>query len=339
MSSSEAPMRELNFAQALSEAVVQAMEEDDTVVVLGEDMRIGGVWGNATGAFEKFGAERVIDTPISEAAFIGAAMGMSFEGLRPIVDLMYADFFGVCMDQVYNHLAKAHYRSNGQLRAPVTVTTAIGAGLADGPMHSQAVYGAFAHLPGMKVVVPARPYDAKGLLMESIRYDGPVIFMHHKGVLGTDRLPPNPRARGEVPSEPYGIPLGKARVARAGVTLSIVTIGKMVHLAEDAADQLADEGIEAEVLDLRCLVPLDLEAILATVRKTGRLLVVDEDYQSFGMSGEVIACATEHVMRDLLVPPVRIAEPNVPVAFGRELERAQIPQVEQIVAAARAMAA
>jgi pyruvate dehydrogenase E1 component beta subunit len=259
--------------------------------------------------------------------------------MRPIAELMVVDFFGVCMDQIYNHMAKIHYESGGTLTVPMVLTTAIGGGYSDGAQHSQALYGTFAHLPGMKIVVPSTPYDAKGLMTAAIRDDNPVLYFFHKGVMGLGWMTPNPRATGPVPEEPYTVPIGKADVKREGTDVTIVAVSLMVHRALDAADELAAQGVEAEVIDLRSLVPLDREAIAESVRKTRRLLVVDEDYRSFGMSGEVMAVAIEEVFDYLDAPPARLAYPDVPVPYSRPLEQYCLPNAGTIAAAAGALVA
>jgi pyruvate dehydrogenase E1 component beta subunit len=255
--------------------------------------------------------------------------------MRPIAELMFVDFFGVCMDQIYNHMAKIHYESGGALRVPVVLTTAIGGGYSDGCQHSQTLYGLFAHLPGLKVVVPSTPYDAKGLMTAAIRDDNPVVYFFHKGIMGLGWMTPNPRATGDVPAEPYTVPIGKADIKRGGRDLTIVTVSLMVHRALDAAEALAGDGIEAEVLDLRSLVPLDREAIVESVKRTRRLLVVDEDYRSFGMSGEIFATAIEGAFDYLDAPPARLAYPDVPIPYSHPLEQACLPHRDSIVAAAR----
>ncbi|HWO71318.1 MAG TPA: alpha-ketoacid dehydrogenase subunit beta [Actinomycetota bacterium] len=328
--------RLLTTAKAISEAIAQEMERDPTVFVMGEDVGVyGGIFGATEGLLARFGPERVMDTPISETGFIGAAVGAALSGMRPIVELMFVDFFGVCMDQIYNHMAKIHYFSGGRLKVPVVLTTATGGGYSDGGQHSQTLHGTFAHLPGLKVVLPSTPYDAKGLMISAIRDDNPVLYMFHKGLMGLGWMTPNPRATGPVPEEPYTVPIGVADVKREGSDLTIVAVSLMVHRALDAAEQLAAEGIEAEVLDLRSLVPLDREAILRSVRKTHRLLVVDEDYQSFGMSGEVITTAVEGAFDHLDAPPARVAYPDVPIPYSRPLEQFCLPNAEKIAQAAR----
>jgi pyruvate dehydrogenase E1 component beta subunit len=330
--------RLLTTAKAISEAIAQEMERDPTVFVMGEDVGVyGGIFGATEGLLARFGPERVMDTPISETGFIGAAVGAALSGMRPIVELMFVDFFGVCMDQIYNHMAKIHYFSGGRLKVPVVLTTATGGGYSDGGQHSQTLHGTFAHLPGLKVVLPSTPYDAKGLMISAIRDDNPVLYMFHKGLMGLGWMTPNPRATGPVPEEPYTVPIGVADVKREGSDLTIVAVSLMVHRALDAAEQLAADGIEAEVLDLRSLVPLDREAILRSVRKTHRLLVVDEDYRSFGMSGEVITTAVEGAFDHLDAPPARVAYPDVPIPYSRPLEQFCLPNAEKIAQAARSL--
>jgi acetoin:2,6-dichlorophenolindophenol oxidoreductase subunit beta len=332
--------RLLTTSKAISEGIAQEMERDKTVFVMGEDVGVyGGIFGATEGLLAKFGPERIMDTPISETGFIGAATGAALSGMRPIVELMFVDFFGVCMDQIYNHMAKIHYESGGNLNVPVVLTMAIGGGYSDGAQHSQTLYGTFAHLPGMKIVVPSTPYDAKGLMISAIRDDNPVLYMFHKGVMGLGWMTPNPRATGEVPEEPYTVPIGKADVKRPGRDLTIVTVSLMVHRALDAADDLAKEGIEAEVLDLRSIIPLDREAIIESVRKTRRLLVVDEDYRSFGMTGEVITSVVEGAFDYLDAPPMRLALPDVPIPYSRPMEQFVLPSRVAIAAAARSLAA
>jgi pyruvate dehydrogenase E1 component beta subunit len=326
--------RKLTTQKAIAEAIAQEMRGDDSVFVMGEDVATyGGIFGATEGLLGEFGAERVIDTPISETGFIGAAIGAAIGGMRPIVELMFVDFFGVCMDQIYNNMAKIHYFSGGNVPVPVVLTTAVGGGYSDAGQHSQTLWGTFAHMPGMKVVVPSNPYDAKGLMTAAIRDDNPVIYMFHKGVLGLGWMTPNPRATGVVPEEPYEVEIGKANVAREGNDLTLVTVGLSVHRALDAAEQLEEKGISVEVIDLRSLVPLDREAIVTSVQKTHRLLVVDEDYHSFGMSGEVVATAIEGAFDFLDAPPVRVATPDIPIPYSRPLEQWALPSVDRIVEA------
>ncbi|NOY54446.1 MAG: alpha-ketoacid dehydrogenase subunit beta [Actinobacteria bacterium] len=325
--------RKLTTQKAIAEAIALELERDESVLVMGEDVGVyGGIFGSTEGLLDRFGPQRVMDTPISETGFIGAAVGAAVNGLRPIAELMFVDFFGVCMDQIYNNMAKIHYFSGGNVKVPMVLMTAVGGGYSDAGQHSQTLWGTFAHLPGMKVVVPSNPYDAKGLMISAIREDNPVIYMFHKGVLGLGWMTNNPRATGPVPEEAYEVPIGKAAIARPGNDVTVATVGLSVHRALDAAELLEEKGISAEVLDLRSLVPLDREAIVASVRKTHRLMVVDEDYQSFGMSGEVITTAVEGAFDYLDAPPVRVATPDVPIPYSHPLEEWTLPSVRRIVA-------
>ncbi|HEU4491175.1 MAG TPA: alpha-ketoacid dehydrogenase subunit beta, partial [Jiangellales bacterium] len=298
---------------------------------LGEDVGpYGGIFSSTTGLLDKYGPERVIDTPISETAFLGLAIGAAAEGMRPIAELMFADFMGVCLDQLYNHMAKIHYESGGNVRVPMVVTMAVGGGYSDGAQHSQCLWGTFAHLPGMKVVAPSNPYDAKGLMTSAIRDDNPVVYMFHKGVMGLPWMAKNPRATADVPEEAYEVPIGEASVAREGTDVTVATISLSVHHCLDVAESLEKQGVSAEVLDLRSLVPLDREAILTSVGKTGRLVVVDEDYRSYGMSGEVVATVTDHDPGMLRAPVARVANPDVPIPYARTLEYAVLPRQDRI---------
>lgn len=328
--------RRLTTAKAIAEAIDQEMERDPNVFVMGEDVgQYGGIFGATQGLLEKFGPERVMDTPISETAFIGAAVGAAMEGMRPIAELMFVDFFGVCFDQIYNHMAKNIYMSGGGVKMPLVLTTAIGGGYSDAAQHSQVLYSIFAHTPGLKVVVPSTPYDAKGLMISAIRDDNPVVYFFHKGIMGLGWMTPLEGATGPVPEEPYTIPFGKADIKREGSDVTIVTAALMVHRALEAARTLAGEGIEAEVIDLRTLVPLDKQTIIQSVQKTNRLLVVDEDYLSYGMTGEVAAVVAEEAFDYLDAPPKRLAVPDVPIPYSRPLEKYVLPDAEKIARAAR----
>ena len=333
--------RTLTMAQAISEAIGQEMERDDRVFAMGEDIGgYGGIFGATGGLLDRFGSERIMDTPISEAGFIGAAIGAAAQGLRPIAELMFVDFFGVCMDQIYNHLAKNTYMSDGNVTLPVVLTTAIGGGYSDAAQHSQCLYATFAHMPGLKVVVPSNAYDAKGLMIQAIRDDNPVMFFFHKGIMGLPWMSYYEGSSNGVPDDEYTIPFGQAAVAREGSDVTIATVSQMVQKSLVAADELASEGISAEVLDLRTLVPLDREAVAASVARTGRLLVADEDYRSFGLSGELCAIVAERLDTLTMRSPVRrLAVPDVPIPYSRPLERHVIPQVDGIVSAVREMVA
>ncbi|KFF59814.1 pyruvate dehydrogenase [Cryobacterium sp. MLB-32] len=327
--------RKLSTAKAIQEAISQRMTRDESVFVMGEDVGpYGGIFSSTTGLIDQFGPDRVIDTPISETAFIGLGIGAAVEGMRPVVELMFADFFGVCMDQIYNHMAKIHFESGGNVTVPMVLMTATGGGYSDGAQHSQCLWGTFAHLPGMKVVVPSNPYDAKGLMAAAIESDDPVVFMFHKGIMGLGWMAKNKRSIGAVPEEEYIVPIGKAKVAREGTDVTIVTLSLSVQHSLDVAEKLEAEGISVEVIDLRSLVPLDRDAIVRSVTKTGRLIVVDEDYQSFGLSGEIIAVVAEHDPT-LLKSVSRVCVPDVPIPYARELEYAVLPTPARIEAAVR----
>jgi pyruvate dehydrogenase E1 component beta subunit len=329
--------RIVTMAQAIAEGISQEMTRDSNVFVMGEDVgSYGGIFGATGGLLEKFGKDRIIDTPISETAFIGAATGAAAAGLRPIVELMFVDFFGVCMDQIYNHLAKNTYMSGGHVSLPVVITTAIGGGYGDAAQHSQCLYAIFAHMPGIKVVVPSNAYDAKGLMIQAIRDNNPVIFMYHKGIMGLPWMAFFEGSSNEVPEDLYVVPFGKANIIKEGSDLTIVTISQMVQKAVLAAKVLELQSIHAEVIDLRTLVPMDTESVLKSVRKTGRLLIVDEDYLGFGLSGEISAVIAENLDSVSLKAPIkRLAVPNVPIPFSRPLEQFVIPQVSNIVLAAQ----
>ncbi len=328
--------RRLNTSKAMVEAIAQEMRANPEVFYLGEDVgAYGGIFSSTTGLLDEFGPRRIIDTPISESAFIGLAVGAATEGMRPIAELMFADFMGVCLDQIYNHMAKIHYESGGNVTVPMVLTTAVGGGYSDGAQHSQTLWGTFAHLPGMKVVVPSLPADAKGLMTSAIRDDSPVVYMFHKGVMGLPWMAKNPRSIDVVPEGDYTVPIGRANVVREGTDVSVVTLSLSVHHALDVAEKLEGDGISVEVLDLRSLVPLDREAILTTVGKTRRLVVVDEDYHSFGMSGEVVATVADEDPGLFAAPPVRVAVPDVPIPYAHSLEYAVLPRHDRIEAAIR----
>jgi acetoin:2,6-dichlorophenolindophenol oxidoreductase subunit beta len=333
--------RKLTMAQAVSEAIAQEMSRDPEVFVMGEDVgKYGGIFSATSGLLDKFGKDRIMDTPISETAFIGAGIGAAADGMRPIVELMFVDFFGVCMDMIYNHMAKNIYMAGGNIRLPMVLMAGIGGGYNDAAQHSQCLYATFAHMPGMKVVVPSNAYDAKGLMMQAIRDDNPVVFLFHKGIMGLSWMSYFEGSTNEVPEAPYTIPFGEARIVREGADVTIVTLSQMVQKAVLAAEELAAAGIRVEIVDLRTVVPLDKDTILRSVRKTGRLLIADEDYLSYGLSGEIAAVIAENLDSVALKAPIRrLAVPDVPIPFSRPLEQFVIPQVGAIVAAARALVA
>lgn len=326
--------RKLTIARAMAEATAQEMRRDEKVFVMGEDIgQLGGVYGNTRGLIEEFGEERVRDTPISETAFIGAAVGAAQDGMRPVVELMFVDFYGVCMDAIYNLMAKNIYFSGGNFKVPMVLMSSVGGGYSDGGQHSQCLYGTFAHLPGMKVVCPSNAYDAKGLMTQAIREDNPVVYLYHKGLQGMGWLGTEAGANVHTPEEDYTIPFGQANVVREGTDVTIVGLGMGVHDALKAADKLAEAGTSAEVIDLRTLVPLDRDTVFNSVKKTGRLIVVDEDYQSFGVSGEIITTVVERDHSVLRSTPARVAYPDIPIPFSRPMERFCLPNPDKIVTA------
>lgn len=324
--------RKLPMFKAVQEAIAQEMERDPSVFVMGEDIgAFGGIWSETQGLLEHFGPERVRDTPVSESAFVGAALGASAFGMRPIVDLMCIDFVGVAFDQIYNHLAKNHYISGGQVKHPVVLITPVGGGQGDAAHHSQCIYSLLAHAPGLKVVFPSNSYDAKGLMIRAIRDDDPIVYVFHKWTMGLPTLGYPETAITHVPTEPYEIPFGRARIVREGNDVTVIATGLMVHKALMAAEELKEEKIDVEVIDLRSLVPLDTKTIINSVKKTGRVLLVDEDYLSYGVTGEIIAVIAEKALEYLKAPPERLAVPDVTIPYSRVLEDFVIPSSEKII--------
>ena len=339
MSSPEgrAPQRRLTIARAMSEALAEEMDRDPTVLVMGEDIgKLGGVFGTTQGLLARFGPERVRDTPISETAFIGAAVGLAAAGMRPIVELMFVDFFGVCMDAIYNLAAKQNYFSGGQVCCPMVLMSSVGGGYGDAGQHSQCLYATFAHLPGMKVVIPANAYDAKGLMLAAIADDNPVVFMFHKALQGMGWLGTVQRSIVVVPDGEVLVPIGKAQIAREGSNLTIVGLGHTLHLALDAAEHLDGMGVNAEVIDLRTIAPLDRPTLIASTRKTGRLIVIEDDYLTCGLAGEVIASVCEAGVK-LLAPPARITYPDIPVPYSSSMESFVLPNAQKLIAVAAGM--
>lgn len=322
----------LTIARAMAESLAQEMRADPSVFIMGEDIaQLGGVFGNTRGLYAEFGGERVRDTPISETAFIGAGVGAAMDGMRPVVELMFVDFFGVCFDAIYNLMAKNIYFSGGHSNVPMVIMASTGGGYSDGGQHSQCLYATFAHLPGMKVVAPSNAYDAKGLLTAAIRDNSPVIYLFHKGLQGMGWLGTEPAAINQVPEENYQLEIGKAKTLVSGTDITIVSIGMGVHHALKAAHELQKADISIEVIDLCSLVPLDREHIIKSVNKTGRLIVVDEDYHSYGMSGEIFASVIEHDHTIFKTPPQRITYPDIPIPFSRPMEQWALPSTEKII--------
>ena len=323
----EIATREMFYNEALGDALRLEMERDPRVIVLGEDIaEHGGAFQVTAGLLDTFGPTRIRQTPISELGIVGAAVGAALTGLRPVVELMYIDFSGLAMDQLVNQAAQNRFMFGGQARVPMVMRTQGGSGRGNAAQHSKSLEAWFTHVAGLKVVMPATPADAKGLLTAAIRDDDPVIFIEHKLLY---------RTKGQVPTGEHVVPLGKADIKRAGTDLTIVTWSRYVLFSLDAAQQLAADGIEAEVIDLRSLVPLDKEAVLASVRKTHRLLVVHEAIKRSGFGGEIAALVAEEAFDDLDAPPRRLAGVETPIPYAQHLEKTVVPQVDDIVKAAK----
>lgn len=333
----ESSDRILTMARAAREAVFEEMERDPSIFMIGEDIaKFGGVFGTADGLAEKFGEDRVIDTPISETGFIGIATGAAMHGMRPIIELAYVDFVGVCLNAIYNYAAKTHYMSGGQYKVPMVLQLGVGGGYSNAAQHSQCLYGTIAHLPGIKVVVPSNAYDAKGLMRSAIRDDNVVAFMPHKALAGLGWLgSPLKSAMSTIPSEEYSVPIGEAAITREGTDVTLVGLGWTVHHSLVAAEKLAKDGISAEVVDIRTLVPLDKDTIFNSVKKTGRLVVADEDYLSYGVTAEIAATIAERDPSCLKAPVKRIAFPDIPIPFSRPLEQFALPNADKIYNAAK----
>ncbi len=316
-------MRELSYAQALNEALKQCMAADERVFLLGEDIgAYGGIFQVTAGLLGEFGPTRVIDTPISEAGFVGAAVGAALTGMRPVAEIMFIDFSTCAMDMIVNQMAKIHYMFGGRGRVPMVLRTNIGAGRGTAAQHSQSFHAVFAHTPGLVVVAPSTPYDAKGLLIESIRNEDPVVFVEHKKLYVE---------KGPVPEEMYTIPFGQAEVKRKGKDITVVATHALVGRSLRAADEVAKEGIEVEVVDPRTIVPLDKTTILESVKKTGRLLVADEGPKTCGVAAEIAAMVAEEGLYYLKAPVARVCSPNTPVPFSPPLEKAYIPDEKNLL--------
>ena len=322
-------MATLTVVEAVRQALAEELRRDPAVFVMGEDVGVrGGVFLATQGLLEEFGEERVIDTPLAESAIAGIAIGAAMQGMRPVAEIQFADFIWPTMNQLVGEAARARYGTGGALHVPMVVRMPYGGHVRGGLYHSQSVEAYFAHTPGLKVVTPATPYDAKGLLKSAIRDDDPVIFLEHKRTYRS--------VRGEVPEEEYTVPIGAAEVKREGSDATLVTYGLMVHYALKAADELAGEGAEVEVVDLRTLRPLDTETVLASVRKTSRALVVHEDTRTGGIGGELSARITEGAFGDLDAPVMRCTGPDVPaMPFAPTLEAAFMPTAEKIAVTLR----
>ena len=323
-------MRKITYREAIKEALEEEMRRDNTVFLIGEDIAdpFGGSFKVTKGLSTEFGTERVRNTPISEAGLAGVAVGAAIAGMRPVAEIMYIDFSGCCFDAIVNQAAKIRYMSGGQVEVPLVFRTQQGAGKSSAAQHAQSWEAIYAHIPGLKVAVPSTPYDVKGLLKTAIRSNDPVLFIEHKMLYGE---------KGEVPEEEYTIPFGKAEVKRKGADVTIVTYSRMVQMALDAAKALEKDGIDAEVIDLRTIVPLDRETVLESVKKTGRLAIAHEAVKRCGFGAELTALAVEEAFDYLEAPVTRIAAENTPVAFAPQLENRVIPDTNRIYQSVKRM--
>jgi pyruvate/2-oxoglutarate/acetoin dehydrogenase E1 component len=320
----ENTMREITYRQALQEALREEMQRDEAVFLLGEDIaEFGGSYKVTAGLLDEFGAERVRNTPISEAAIVGAALGAALVGMRPVAELMYVDFCAIAMDQIVNQVAKVRYMFGGKAKASLVIRTQGGAGRSSAAQHAQSLEAWFMHVPGLKIAQPATPYDAKGLLKTAIRDDNPVMFLEHKLLYPV---------QGPVPEEEYLIPFGVADIKRAGTDVTVVATSRMLHRALAAAAKLADEGIAAEVIDPRTLSPLDEDTILNSVRKTQRLVIAYEAYERGGVGAEIAALVANKALDYLDAPIERVASLNTPMPFSPKLENYVVPTEERIMA-------
>jgi len=319
--------RIITYKDALNEALKEEMENDENVIIMGEDIgSYGGVFNVTSGLFDQFGKERVIDTPISEAGFSGAGIGAAMTGLRPIIEIMWIDFTFVALDQILNQAAKMTYMSGGETKVPMVFRTQGGGGRGNGAQHSQSLETIFAHVPGIKVVMPSSPYDAKGLLKTAIREDGPVMFIEHKLLYGS---------KGEVPNEEYTIPFGKANVIKEGKDVTIASISRGVDFSIEAADELKKEGIQAEVIDMRSLTPLDIETVIKSVQKTNRLVIAHEAVRNYGWGAELASVIQEEAFDALDAPVYRVGAEETPIPYNLNLEKEMLPQVKDIVEAVK----
>jgi pyruvate dehydrogenase E1 component beta subunit len=320
-------MARITMREAISQALWEEMERDPSVFVLGEEVGVwGGTYAVTKGFYDHFGAERVRDTPIAEAAIIGAAIGAALTGLRPVAEMMTINFAFSAMDHIVNQAAKLHYMFGGQFVLPLVMRAVGGGGRQLGATHSQTPDAIFAHFPGLVVVAPGTPEDAKGMLKSAIRSNDPVLFIEHATLY---------QVRGEVPEGEYLVPLGKSKVQRTGRDVTIVTYSKMLEISTTAADELAKEGIEAEIVDLRCLRPLDMEPVITSFKKTNRAVMVEEGWRSFGVGAEIVTRIYEEAFDYVDVPVRRVAQKEVPLPYNRELEQMALPQVADVIRAVK----
>ena len=325
------------FRQALNEALHLEMSRDKNVIIFGEDVcggtggtgekdAWGGAFGVTKGLLSEFGPDRIMDTPITESAFVGAAVGAAMTGLRPVTEIMFVDFLGVCFDQIFNQAAKVRYMFGGKADMPMVLRASYGAGASSASQHSQALYPIFTHIPGLKVVVPSNPYDAKGLLINAIRDEDPVIFLEHKMLYDFS---------GEVPDEAYTVPFGEAGIIREGKDVTLISLGKMVNVCQEAANELAKENVAASILDLRTISPLDEETILEFTEETGRVVVVDEAYPRCGVAADVSSIIAEKAFSYLKAPIKKVTPPHAPVPYAPNLEQAFLPNSQKVIDAAK----
>ena len=329
MSTLDVAVRELTLAQAIKEALAEELRRDSRVFILGEDIaEAGHPFKVLTGLVDEFGPQRVLDTPISEAGFTGIAVGAAMTGLRPVIDIMFGDFIGLTMDQMVNQAAKIHYMSGGKWKVPLVMRTTLGATRRSAAQHSQSLHAWFCHVPGLKVVMPSTPYDAKGLLKSAIRDDNPVVFFEDKMMY---------RLKGAVPEDEYTIPLGVADIKREGSDITIIATSSMVQVALGAAGLLEASGVDAEIIDPRTLWPLDEQTLLDSARKTSRVVVVDEGYGRYGVTAEIAALIQENCFFDLEAPVKRIGAMHVPIPFSPPLEDLTVPTEKLVADAALAL--
>jgi acetoin:2,6-dichlorophenolindophenol oxidoreductase subunit beta len=325
----EIAVRELTLAQAIKEALAEEMRRDSRVFILGEDIaEAGHPFKVLTGLVDEFGPQRVLDTPISEAGFTGIAVGAAMTGMRPVIDIMFGDFIGLTMDQMVNQAAKIHYMSGGKWKAPLVMRTTLGATRRSAAQHSQSLHAWFCHVPGLKVVLPSTPYDAKGLLKSAIRDDNPVVFFEDKMMY---------RLKGAVPEEEYTIPLGVADIKREGDDITLIATSSMVQIALGAASLLEEQGVSVEVVDPRTLWPLDEKTLIDSARKTSRVIVIDEGYGRYGVTAEIAAVIQENAFFDLEAPVKRMGALHVPIPFSPPLEDATVPTEKTVAEAALAL--
>lgn len=324
-------MRETTWSKAVNEAIAEEMRSDSSIFLLGEDVAEAGTpFKVLSGLVEEFGTKRIVDTPISEPGFVGLAVGAAMTGTRPIVDIMFGDFLFLIMDQLANQAAKQHYMSGGKLKVPMVIRTNLGATRRSAAQHSQSLQAMVAHIPGLKVVLPSTPYEAKGLLKSAIRDNNPVVFME-------DKL--SYQMKGEIPETEYMIPIGEANIIQNGTDISLIASSSMVQVIEDAAVDLAQQGISAEVIDLRSVSPLDEATLIDSVKKTGRAIIVDEGYQSYGITSEIASRLAEKAFYYLDAPLIRMGAMDTPIPFSPALEDLTVPNAHSVVAKAMSLVA